>query len=58
MGAVVWAPSPDPLWGLSPVTYTNALKISLTLVNVYLYFPFTFIYFILILFTLTLKNLR
>jgi len=20
MGAVVWAPSPDPLWGLSPVT--------------------------------------
>ena len=24
MGAVVWALSPDPLWGLSPVTWRSS----------------------------------
>jgi len=30
MGAVVWALSPDPLWGLSPVTSITLLMISKT----------------------------
>jgi len=25
MGAVVWALSPDPLWGLSPVTHLHVM---------------------------------
>jgi len=31
MGAVVWAPSPDPLWGLSPVTAGSMTQIAMTI---------------------------